>query len=661
MGDVEGARLDLFGTARLSAADGHELALPRRALMLAAYLLVGTGEPKTTRIRAAAFLWPEASGALANLRQLIARSRAAQGETAFLCSDDVHVWLDISRLVSCDLIEFREWLPKLELADAETFLTRFAKDLASNLQQDGDQPARWLAGESTRHRSAIVAAISDLLSADEARANPALSFRVARKLVDFEPLADAGWRTLITGSVASANTALAERILEEYRSALRDYGASPPAETVALLGFRQGVRRVTAAPHRGERSAEVTALVGANFPATGSGLPRPPFMPRLIVLPPAGPALGRTGMLSGLLVEDVIIGLSAVPSLAVVAAHTAWRLQDDGTLARETFDQLNVGYVVDFSTCEGFSGPSLVVKLRESAGHRLLWAERLDLSPATSEACYRQICSRIIAALADAVEQGEIGRYEGRESPDAYYWHLIGNRHLRHLDLIETRRAAKAFRRSLALDAEFAPAYAGLARAMQREWLLLGRGDQELLLLAEQSAARAAHLDPRDARGHRELGLCRLYLRRHDESLASYREAERRNQGHADLVADFADALAHAGEPEAGLARMQRAMALNPIPPGQYWWDLAGIQFQLRRYEEALASLGHMTAPAARLRLAAACWAHLGDVRQAQSCAGEFLETYPDFRIEDWLSHVPNRRADDSRHYAAGLKAAGFV
>ncbi len=88
-------------------------------------------------------------------------------------------------------------------------------------------------------------------------------------------------------------------------------------------------------------------------------------------------------------------------------------------------------------------------------------------------------------------------------------------------------------------------------------------------------------------------------------------------------------------------------MKLNPIPPDQYWWNAAGLHFQLHDYKAAIAAIDRMSDPLPALRIAAASWAYLGDRAQARKCAAKFLRSYPDFRIEHWLKIVPNRNPDD--------------
>ncbi len=86
----------------------------------------------------------------------------------------------------------------------------------------------------------------------------------------------------------------------------------------------------------------------------------------------------------------------------------------------------------------------------------------------------------ITSSLADAIEFAEVARYERREHPQAYYWYLMGQKELRFMDLPSVTRARKHFRSAVAADPSFAQAYSGSARATQRQWLVLGRGDHRV-------------------------------------------------------------------------------------------------------------------------------------------------------------------------------------
>jgi tetratricopeptide (TPR) repeat protein len=228
------------------------------------------------------------------------------------------------------------------------------------------------------------------------------------------------------------------------------------------------------------------------------------------------------------------------------------------------------------------------------------------------------------------------------------------------MQLPHVRRARSLFKASLKRDERFAPAMSGLAQTYYWEWLLLARGERDLLELAQHLSRQAVASDPEGAHGLRELGLCALYMGQFDESLEAFAEAERRNPQHADLLADYADSLALSGKPAAALTKLETAFALNPLCPDIYWWNQGTIYYQLERYDAAIAAVSRMRDSAPAYRLLAACFAMRGEMGRAREYARQVRQTYPDFTVRKWLGMIPIRDEALRRSYEEGLRAAGF-
>lgn len=645
-------QLLLFGDARLLDATGRRAPLPHKALILALFLILSNRRAEVSRIEAADFLWPDAPHALTNLRQLIARVRRIQGDLCLFEIDERFVRLNLDE-VHCDLLEFQNLILAVDFPSAEKLLDIHGNGLFAESLAESEQPYEWLRSQAASTRNVLVAAISDLLDRSDSRANAATSHLIAERLLRIDPYRESAWRARMRSfAFARQRGRVEQTFLDCSALLLRDLGVSPTAETIATFE-RLTDRRTPAVRIAGNEpmSAAVETVAGSTA------------LPRLVVLPPLASRSSNDPLfpITVSLVEDVVVGLCSLKTVNLVAPHTSWQLSKRLIADEGALDRFQIGYALETSLSRSGKRSRLSAKLYDTTTRSILWAQSQELSHENSERWYREIAIGIILTVADAIENAELARYEQTQSPTAYYWHLIGQKNLRHVDLPSVRRAAKAFRQGLKADPEFVPAHAGRARTLQREWLLLGRGEHELLQAAETSGRRATELDHRDARGFRELGLCNLYLRRFDDSLAYYAQAERLSSQHADIIADYGDALAHSGEPEQGLAKIKKAMELNPIPPEQYWWDMAGICYQLGRYEEAIEAIGRMDHPENAQRVAAASWAMLGNKKNAARCVTRFLEDYPDFRVETWLAHVPNRRPEDTRHFERGLRAAGFV
>jgi hypothetical protein len=59
-------------------------------------------------------------------------------------------------------------------------------------------------------------------------------------------------------------------------------------------------------------------------------------------------------------------------------------------------------------------------------------------------------------------------------------------------------------------------------------------------------------------------------------------------------------------------------------------------------------------------RLSAACWAMLGDTKNARIYMRKVRETNPDFDVDKWLSVVPFKEQWQKEQYREALRRAGF-
>jgi tetratricopeptide (TPR) repeat protein len=203
-------------------------------------------------------------------------------------------------------------------------------------------------------------------------------------------------------------------------------------------------------------------------------------------------------------------------------------------------------------------------------------------------------------------------------------------------------------------------AESSMARSYVIEWVLRSGVDSALLDKAKLHAERAISLDPFDGNGYRELGRAALFVGDLDESLRQFSQAERYAPHHADVLADFADTLAHNSDFPAARSRMEAALLLNPIPPDEYWWTMGGINFFEGLWQDAIAALQRMKNHEPALRLMAAAAAMAGDKEQARLFRLRALSLQPDFTIAGWVRRMPMRNPADVDLYIEGLRKAGF-
>ena len=342
----------------------------------------------------------------------------------------------------------------------------------------------------------------------------------------------------------------------------------------------------------------------------------------------------------------------------MVAPHTAWELSQSGkkTLLRK----FGIDYVIETQLQNRGGELWLAVKLLDAVTRSILWVEQYEFEPSHMARHYRELSMRIMLLLVDTIERAELARYEVEQHPTAYHMFLAGQRFLRALDLPHVRRARRAFKLAINSCPNFVPAISGLAQTFSIEWLVMARGDNELLGEAERLARRSLEIDPDDARGYRNLGLCRLYSGRFDESLDAFGQAERRCLQHADILVDYADALQHACDPEKALGKINAAIDLNPLAPDRYWWVAGDVNFHLEHYKDAIKCMSRMRDGSPAFRLLAASWAMLGERGKASEYVRKAKEIHPDFSVDAWLSILPIRDPEFARRYEQGLREAGF-
>ena len=190
-------------------------------------------------------------------------------------------------------------------------------------------------------------------------------------------------------------------------------------------------------------------------------------------------------------------------------------------------EQFGVNYVVDSKIVRRDGFCFLSVKLIDVATQEIVWAEKQKFDYVLPEQQYRQLSIRIILSVVSVIEKSELDRYNKLfQDPNAYYWYLVGKREIDKFDLPKLRQARQSFKNALTASPDFVPALSGIARTMQKEWLMLARSEKDILLEGEQIAKRAAPADPDDERPLRELGTISMYLGKFDDSLEYFDQGD---------------------------------------------------------------------------------------------------------------------------------------
>ena len=148
--------------------------------------------------------------------------------------------------------------------------------------------------------------------------------------------------------------------------------------------------------------------------------------------------------------------------------------------------------------------------------------------------------------------------------------------------------ARRYFEEAVALDPEFARAYAGLALTYSREAIDGWTPSRHVRSNWQRSQAdKAAELDSSCLQVHFVIGQVRLFQRLHTEAVAAAERAIDVDPNYADAFALLAWTLNYAGRPTKAMSALNMAMRLNPRPPASYLEILGEIYFVQGRYEDS--------------------------------------------------------------------------
>ncbi len=612
--------LQTFGDLRLIETNGDPVRYPIKGLLMMAHLYTGVGH-ELSRYELAQFLWNDVESELArlNLRKLLSRIRETDGGRAEIPFDFTATTVRLNtQAVSSDLDIFRAGGPPLERLNAIAELTQ--RGFIGNIKPATKLIEAWIRtqrdAQALQLRQALLDALPDAQKPGAARSISGAALQILERDPNDEQV-----RALLHR--LSGGSSLSERL--------------PNGDGHA----RVQVKRSEAG---GETTADIELVSQA-----------PLILPRLVLLPPTSKHADAGLALANALIEDVTIELCALRNISIVAPHTAGQIRRDSEKAA-VVARHSIAYLLDTRLSE----EGLFAQLVYFPTDEIIWANRFTMTPDILPRQRRLIAQQLTMSVARELAENEEERLRFEANPEAYHAYLVGSSLMSKLTLPHIRRARKAFKQSLSHKADFSPSFTGLARTFTSEWLVTAQGNNELLHLAEQNALRAIERDPASAAGHRELGVTKLYLGDVDASVAALDLAEQLSPHFADVIYSHADTLVHASRPGDALAKIRRAISLNPIAPDAYLWCAAGASFFLEQYEEAIAYVEAMKDKAPAHRIAAASCAMIGDRKRALFHRQRAESINPVFDVEKWLAIVPFKEDWQKELYREGLLKAGF-
>jgi adenylate cyclase len=363
--------------------------------------------------------------------------------------------------------------------------------------------------------------------------------------VSKQELFDKVWR----GTVVSDDALVT--CIQELRKALGDDSRQPLyIETRHRLGYRFAAA-VAGLP----AAAAAAAAEPRDATASTAGIAVLPFADM-------SPDRDQDYLCEGL-AEELIDALTHIEGLRVAARTSSFQFRGDHDL-REVGRKLGVASLLEGSVRKAGDRLRITVQLIEAGTGYHQWSQKFDRSAADVFAVQDEIAETVVRHLrGGSLSQRE--RRAVRRQPTAietYECFLRGRQRMHTMQQPYMDEARVLFQRAITLDAEYAPAWAGLATllALLYEWW--GSSD-ELLGEADRASRVAMELAPDLADAHLARGYTLSNLRRYQEAQPHFEAAARINPNLFDAYYYYGRAAFAAGDVAKSVELWRKAGAVR--------------------------------------------------------------------------------------------------
>jgi adenylate cyclase len=370
------------------------------------------------------------------------------------------------------------------------------------------------------------------------------------------------------------------------------------------------------------------------------------------------------------MVEDIITALSRFKSLLVIARNSSFIYKGKAVDIKQVGRELGVRYVLEGSVRKASGKVRITGQLIEAATGMHLWADHFDGTLDDIFELQDKVTSSVVGAIEPSVTRAEMERAKRKPPNDvnAYDCFLRGQSAMWRNTKDSTDEAINLYEQAVALDSQFAAAYAGVATGLNQrinqQWSVSPAADMSR---AMECARHALSLNPEEhttlARIAWVFSLVGGELERADSLFA---EAARLNPNGMDIWTWGGFNKLFLGDHQSALQYFHRAIRISPTDPRLYFAQagVAHALFFLGDYEAgrkyAVQALRDHPNYVGGLRTAMACSALAGDMKAAHDFYRQFAAFVPLERVSDLRKRVTYRREEYYLKLEEGYRLAGM-
>ena len=328
---------------------------------------------------------------------------------------------------------------------------------------------------------------------------------------------------------------------------------------------QEGVRRERA-EHGADTATATRRESIENTPAAASGSARTTDAPSIAVLPFLDMSQERDQeyFCEGM-AEEVLNALTRIEGLRVAARTSSFRFKGRAEDVRTVARELGVNTVLEGSVRKAGDRLRVTAQLINADDGYHLWSERYDRALEDVFAIQDEIATKITEALELRLTRSDREAIHGRTTGiiQAYDYYLRGRHAVHQFGKRAMEYAIQMFEKAIAIDPDYAPAYAGLTLANATMYMVYD-ADRRVCAAAERASARAIELDPDSAEAHTTRGIVELMTNRFDAAEQAFDRAIALDPKSFDALYYYAQSCATRGNHPRAAEYYEKAAKVRP-------------------------------------------------------------------------------------------------
>jgi len=293
--------------------------------------------------------------------------------------------------------------------------------------------------------------------------------------------------------------------------------------------------------------------------------------------------------------EELLNVLAQIKDLRVISRTSAFAFKGKDLDIPTIAAQLNVTHVLEGSVRKAGDDVRITAQLIEVATDSHLWSDAYNRKLENVFEIQEEISKAIAAEL--QVTLGTSGK-TGKPTENLEAWQLfLRGRHLyQNRGKAQLERAIELLKQAVALDPNFAEAWANLAAADMVNGYNQEEGYADFYRDGKLAALRAIEIDPDNGFAHAVLGLAHTGEFAWDEAMREYDLAIRLNPNETNSLLWKGIALLSLGYVDQAIAIFQQAERLDPVFTNVHNWLASGYRVKgdienMRRHTEKIQRL----------------------------------------------------------------------